>query len=44
VGVSLNGERRIVVCIDIVDYHYSLIGGKSSHYKTERYKVQSQED
>jgi len=26
-GVSLNGERLIVVCIVIVDYLHSLVGG-----------------
>ena len=32
VGVWLNGERRIVVHIIIVDDHYSLVGARSYRY------------
>ena len=44
VGVSLNGERLIVVHIVIVDYLHSLVWRKSYRYKTGRYKVESLED
>jgi len=44
VGVSFNGEQVIVVNVDIVDYDYSLVGGKSHRHETGKYKVLSLKD
>jgi len=37
VGVLLNGEPLIVVHINIFDYYYILMAGRSYRYKTVRY-------